>query len=229
MSAAVWNPNFVRKCSAPLMTLTMVCAALSATRAEAAKPLLPVPSASEPTTTPSVATTVAGPSPDDAATIADANATELCRGVRFAAYSTLSPDGPHFEESVSWDDRSKSYLIRGPILGMILDYPGLSMIPMGDSAPQYLFRIAIRAELSPPINRFCEYGFQERGDCDAHGDIIYTQIYTDCELQTLRHVVMLTPDQAGTVPLLAVRRQDVRGVYSNHPVYLWGGSDLRLR
>jgi hypothetical protein len=166
--------------------------------------------------------------PDDPPTVADVNATELCRNVHFVAYSTLIPGGEKFKESFSWDDRAKTYLVRGPLLGMILNYPGVSMIPSEVSVPPGLFRIAVRAKLSRPINRFCEDGFQERADCDAHGDIIYTQIYTDCDLQTLRHVVMLTPDQAGTVPLLAVRVQDVRGVYSN-PYYLWGGSDLRER
>jgi hypothetical protein len=208
-----------------VVALCVGSGALVVARAQSAVPAGSAQSAAE-ANIHAAAATVADP--DNAPTVADVNATELCRNVHFVAYSALNPDGAKFEESVSWDDRSESYLVRGPSLGMIFDYPGVSNIPSDDSVPGKLFRIAVRAQLSRPINRFCQDAFQESAHCDAHGDIIYTQLYTDCDLQRLQHVVMLTPDQAGAVPLLAVRVQDVRGVYSN-PYYLWGGSDLRLR
>ncbi|HTW73322.1 MAG TPA: hypothetical protein VMD56_00180 [Steroidobacteraceae bacterium] len=169
------------------------------------------------------------PSPDSPPTAADLQSAQLCRkDVNFMAYSTLEPGGQRVQESVTWDDRSNSYVVRGPILGAMLNDPGVSTIPSDAAAPQTLFRIAIRADYSNPIERFCEYNFQEMADCDAHGDITYTQIFTDCDLQTLRHVVMITPDQAGSVQLIDIRFQDVTGAFGN-PLDLSEGTDLRLR
>jgi hypothetical protein len=164
--------------------------------------------------------------PDSLPTSADVDSTELCRAVHFAAYSTL-PSGQKVKESLIWDDRSKTYLVRGPLLAMMLDDPGVSNIPSDADAARTVFRISVRAQPSRPIDRFCQYNFQEMATCDAHGDIIYTQLYTDCDLQTLRHVVMITPDQAGKLPLLALRFQDVRGMYSDPVLYLAADSDLR--
>lgn len=179
-----------------------------------------------PSKTTSAATT--SPSPDKPPTAADVQAAQLCRDVHFMAYSTIEPGGQRVEESVTWDDHSKSYLIRGPILGAMLNFPGVSSIPSDAVTPQTLFRIAVRADYSDPIERFCEYNFQEKADCDSQGDITYTQTFTDCDLQTLQHVVMITPDQAGSVALIDIRFQDVRGVFSN-PLDLSEGTDLRLR
>jgi hypothetical protein len=86
----------------------------------------------------------------------------------------------------------------------------------------------VRTEPSEPIDRFCEYHFQEMAGCDAHGDITYTQTYTGCDLQTEQHVLQLTPDSAGSLQLLEVRFEDVQGVLSD-PLYLSEGTDLRLR
>lgn len=174
------------------------------------------------------AATIASPSPDTPPTAADVQAAQSCRDVHFVAYSTVEPGGQRVEESVTWDDRSKSYLVRGPILGAMLNDPGLSSIPTDAVALHALFRIAIRADYSKPLDRFCEYNFQEKADCDAHGNITYTQIFTDCDLQTLQHVVMITPDHAGSVALLDIRFQDVRGVFSD-PLDISEGTDLRLR
>lgn len=167
-------------------------------------------------------------SPDSAPTAADARDAQPCKNAQFVAYSTLEPSGQKVEESVRWDDSSKSYLVRGPILGAMLNDPGVSRIPDDASAPQTLFRIAIRTDYSKPIDRFCEYNFQEMANCDSHGDITYTQIFTDCDLQTLRHVVMITPDQALSVQLIDIRFEDVTGAFSN-PLDLSEGTDLRLR
>jgi len=209
---------------AQLLALTMACGTPSAAIAQAATPEHPDPLATSSIT--AAAATIAGPSPDSLPTAADTDATELCRSVHFTAYSTLF-GGRKVQESVIWDNRRKAYLVRGPLLAMMLDDPGVSTIPNDVDAPRTLFRIAVRARLSRPIDRFCQYNFQEMAYCDGHGDIIYTQIYTDCELQTLRHVVMITPDQAGPLQLLALRFQDVRGMYSDPVVYLAANSDLR--
>lgn len=168
------------------------------------------------------------PTPDSPPTSADAQAAELCRDAHFVAYSTLEPGGQHVVESFTWDARSKSYLIRGPILGAMFNDPGVSAIPSDAAALQTLFRVSVRAHFSKPIDRFCEYNFQEKADCDSHGDIIYTQTFTDCDLQTLQHVVMITPDQAGSVALIDIRFGDVRGEFGN-PIDLSEGTDLRLR
>ncbi len=208
------------------VSLDLACGALDAAKAQAATPVQPAPFAAVATTAAAVAAAAADPSPDAPPTAVDANATELCRAVHFVAYSTLL-GGRKVEESVNWDNRSETYVVRGPLLAMMLDDPGVSKIPSDADAPRTLFRIAVRAQPSKPINRFCQYNFQEMANCDGHGDIIYTQLYTNCELQTLRHVVMITADQAGTLPLLALRFQDVRGVYSDRPLYLAGDSDLR--
>ena len=208
----MWNSKFV------VISIALACVLLKVSSASAEV------SATSPIAT--GATPVPDHSPDSPVTAGDANATELCKSVHFAAYSTLS-SGQRVAESVDWDDQSKTYLIRGPLLAMMLDDPGVSKFPSDDDAPRTVFRIAVRAQLSRPIDRFCQYNFQEMANCDAHGDIIYTQIYTDCDLQTLRHVVMITPDQAGTLPLLALRFQDVRGMYSDPVLYLAADSDLR--
>jgi hypothetical protein len=168
------------------------------------------------------------PSPDRPPSAADAQAARWCRNVHFVGYSTLEPGGQRVEESITWDDRSKSYLVRGPILSQMFNDPGVSRIPDDASVTQTLFRIAIRADYSNPIERFCEYNFQEMANCDVDGSITYTQLFTDCDLQTLQHVVRITPDQAGSVQLIDIRFQDVRGVFSN-PLDLSEGTDLRLR
>ncbi len=218
----------LRSCSLHVIALCIACGPLGAANAQAAAPPPSAPSAATSNAPAAAAALVADPSPDSPPAAADTVAAALCRNVHFIAYSTLEPSGQKVEESVIWDARSKSYLVRGPMLAMMLDDPGVSKIPSDADAPRTLFKIAVRAQLSPPIDRFCEYNFQEMANCDAHGNITYTQIYTDCDLQTLQHVVMLTPDQAVTLPLLDVRFQDVRGTFSN-PLYLSAGSDLRER
>ncbi len=110
----------------------------------------------------------------------------------------------------------------------MLGNPGVSAIPTATQTLQTVFQIAVRTEASQPIDRFCEYHFQEYADCDAHGDITYTQTYTGCDLQTRSHVVELTPDSAGSLSLLDIRFQDVQGVLSD-PLYISEGTDLRLR
>jgi hypothetical protein len=168
-------------------------------------------------------------SPDRAPTTADIAAAQLCHDVHFVAYSTLPPGSARAEESVSWDARRRVYLVRGPILAQMFGDPGVRTIPTDSAqALQTVFQIAVRTEPSAPIDRFCEYHFQEAADCDAHGDITYTQTYTGCDLQTQRHVLQLTPDSAGSLALLDVRFQDVQGVLSD-PLYLSEDTDLRLR
>ena len=167
--------------------------------------------------------------PDVAVSSADTVATELCHNAHFVAYSTLPPGNRRAEESVTWDGARKVYVVRGPILAQMFGDPGVREIPTDpNQAAQTVFQIAVRATPSPPIDRFCEYHFQEMATCDAHGDIIYTQTYTDCDLQTENHVVQLTPDNAGSLQLLDIRFEDVRGALSN-PLYLSEGTDLRLR
>lgn len=168
-------------------------------------------------------------SADRPPTPADEAAAQLCHAVHFVAYSSLPPGTDRAQESLIWDATRRVYLVRGPILAQMLGDPGVASIPASSAQTlQMQFQIAIRTEPSAPIDRFCEYHFQERAQCDAHGDIIYTQTYTGCDLQTRRHVVQLTPDSAGSLALLEVRFEDVQGVLSD-PLYLSEGSDLRLR
>jgi hypothetical protein len=168
-------------------------------------------------------------SPDRAPNASDVAAAQLCHDVHFIAYSSLPPGNGHTEESITWDATRRVYQVRGPILAQMLGDPGVTTMPTDTAQSRQMnFQIAIRTQPSAPIDRFCEYHFQEVADCDAHGDITYTQTYTDCDLQTLSHVIQLTPDQAGSLPLLDIRIQDVQGVLSN-PLYLSAGSDLRLR
>lgn len=211
-----------------VVALCIACGMLGAAGAQGAAPADSARPAAASTIHAAAAATAGDPSPDNAPTAADVQAAQLCKNVHFVAYSTLEPSGQKVEESVTWDDRTKSYLVRGPILGMMLNDPGVSTLPNDATTPTTLFHIAIRTDYSKPIDRFCEYNFQEMADCDAHGDITYTQIYTGCDLQTLQHVVRITPDQAGTLPLLDVTFQDVQGGFSN-PLDLSPDTDLRQR
>ncbi len=170
-----------------------------------------------------------GETPDRAPTAADHAIAQLCHDVHFVAYSTAPPATGHIVESMTWDPARSAYVIHGPILAQMLGNPGVSQIPgSAAEAAQGVYQIAVRSDPSPPIDRFCQYNFQERADCDAHGDITYTQSYTGCDLQTLTHTVRLTPDFAGALPLLDIRFEDVQGVLTN-PFYLSANSDLRLR
>jgi hypothetical protein len=169
------------------------------------------------------------PSPDRPPGGADNRIAQLCRDVHFVAYSTAPPAAGHIEESMIWNPARRAYVIHGPILAQMLGNPGVSQIPGSPAeAAQMQYQLAVRSEPSRPIDRFCEYNFQERADCDAQGNITYTQSYTGCDLQTLTHTVRLTPDSAGTLPLLDIRFEDVQGVLTN-PFYLSANSDLRLR
>lgn len=158
----------------------------------------------------------------------EAAAARFCRPIQFIAYSTVEPSGERVEESIRWDANDHVYVVRGPVLARLLDYPGSPRVPDAAHADTGPYKIVPRVQPSPPIDRFCQDGFQEAAQCDAHGDVDYTQIYTDCELQRLAHVVRLTPDSAGNLPLLAVRIQDVQGRFGD-PLYLSAGTDLRLR
>lgn len=167
--------------------------------------------------------------PDLPASSADIAAAQLCHDVHFVAYSTLPPGSSRAEESLIWDAAHRVYVVRGPILSQMFGDPGARTIPTDAAqALQSVFQIAVRTQPSPPIDRFCEYHFQEMAECDAHGNITYTQTYTGCDLQTERHVLQLTPDKAGSVQLLVVRFADVRGELSD-PLDLSEGTDLRLR
>jgi len=167
----------------------------------------------------------ADPDPRDAA--ADAAAARFCPDVDFVAYSKLEPSGQKIEESVVWQPLQKTYLIRGPRLTDMLDDPGVERIPGADTAAQASFRIAIRGSLSRPVDRFCQSAFQEQAECDPSGTIIYTQIYTGCDLQRIRHITRITPDHAGSLQLLKLSFSDVQGNFSA-PLYLSAGSDLWL-
>jgi hypothetical protein len=163
-----------------------------------------------------------GPSSAD-----DSAAAQFCPDIHFDAYSTADAGGQKLAESVGWDRQQQAYVIRGPQLARMLDYPGVEQIPSGMPSAQALFKIAIRPRPSTPIDRFCEEHFQESAECTAHGEILYTQLYTDCDLQTYRHVVRISTDRAGSLPLLVLSFADVRGQFSQ-PLYLAAGSDLRL-
>jgi hypothetical protein len=158
---------------------------------------------------------------------ADTEAARFCRAADFVGYSTIEPSGRRVEESFTWDDAQKAYIVRGPRLAYLLDNPGVAKIPEDELVPQTTFRIAIRADLSSPVDRFCQTGFQEAANCDPHGTIVYTQIYTGCDLQRLSHVIRITPDHAGSLPLLDLSFGDVNGEFST-PLYLSAGTDLRL-
>ena len=167
--------------------------------------------------------------PDLPASSADIAAAQLCHNVHFVAYSTLPPGSARAQESVIWDAARRVYVVRGPILAQMFGDPGVRSVPTDAAqASQSVFQIAVRTEPSPPIDRFCEYHFQEMAECDAHGTVTYTQSYTGCDLQTERHVLQLTPDSAGSVQLLVLRFADVRGEFSD-PLDLSEGTDLRLR
>lgn len=162
-----------------------------------------------------------------ARTAADAAASRFCPDVDFVAYSTLEPSGQRVEESFSWDDADKAYLVRGPRLAYLLNDPGVATLPDDDAVPQMSFRIAIRASLSSPVDRFCQQQFQEQAECDPSGTIIYTQIYTSCDLQRIRYVTRITPDRAGSLQLLELSFSDVQGNFSA-PLFLSANSDLRI-
>lgn len=153
---------------------------------------------------------------------------QSCPAIHFTAYSTLTAQGARVEESLHWDPAQQAYLIRGPILSSMLNDPGVAEFPSDTDSLQTLFRIAVRKELSKPVDRFCEYGFQESAECTGSGEVLYTQVYTGCDLQTLKHVTRLKPDNAGALQLLDLSFTDVRGDFSP-PRYLSAGSDLRLR
>lgn len=159
---------------------------------------------------------------------ADSTAAQYCRNIHFVAYSTLEPSGQRVEESVTWDAAQKAYIIKGPVLAYMLNDPGVDQIPSSSTIAQTTFRISIRQDPSDPVERFCEENFQESAQCSVHGDIVYTQTYTGCDLQTMQHVTKLTPDNAGSLQLLDVSFSDVQGNFGN-PLYLSAGSDLRLR
>ena len=169
----------------------------------------------------------AAPAAPTAPSRADADAARFCRDADFVAYSTLEPSGRRVEESFIWDGAQKAYIVKGPRLAYLLDDPGVAGIPSDDLVPQTTFRIAIHANLSSPMDRFCQTGFQEAASCDPHGTIIYTQIYSGCDLQRLAHVIRITPDHAGSLPLLDLSFGDVNGDFSA-PLYLSAGTDLRL-
>ncbi len=167
------------------------------------------------------------PHQDGSVAIADAAASRFCQNIDFEAYSTLEPSGQKAEESFVWDEAHKTYLIRGPRLAYLLDDPGVASIPDDTLIGQMSFRIPIRSELSSPVDRMCQQDFQEQAECDPSGVIIYTQIYTDCDLQRLRHITRITSTSAGPLPLLALSFADVQGTFSI-PLYLAADSDLRL-
>lgn len=168
-------------------------------------------------------------SPDLPATSTDIAAAQLCHAVHFVAYSSMPPSTHRAEESVTWDAAHRVYVVRGPILAQMFGDPGVRTIPTdATQVLQTVFQLAVRSQPSAPIDRFCEYHFQEMAACDAHGDITYTQTYTGCDLQTEQHVLQLTPDNFGSVQLLDVRFEDVQGVLSD-PLYLSEATDLRLR
>jgi hypothetical protein len=154
-------------------------------------------------------------------------AAQFCPDIHFYAYSTADPGGQKLAESLAWDGQQQAYVIRGPQLARMLDYPGVGQIPSGMPSAQALFKLAIRPRPSSPVDRFCEERFQESAECTAHGEILYTQLYTDCDLQTYRHVVRISNERAGTLLLLVLSFADVRGQFSQ-PLYLAAGSDLRL-
>jgi hypothetical protein len=170
----------------------------------------------------------APPPLEPAPTAADLPLAQSCPAIHFTAYSTLAARGARVEESLHWDPAQQAYLIRGPILASMLNDPGVAEFPSDAETLDTLFRIAVRKELSKPVDRFCEYGFQESAECTGSGEILYTQIYTGCDLQMLKHVTRLKPDNAGALQLLDLSFSDVRGDFSP-PRYLSAGSDLRLR
>jgi len=153
---------------------------------------------------------------------------ESCPDIHFVAYSTLETGGQRFEESINWDAVNKAYVIRGPMFANLLNDPGVERIPSDEAIAQTVFQIAVRKGLSNPVDRVCEYNFQESAQCDVHGNIVYTQIYTGCDQQTLQHVTKIQPDSAGTLQLIDLSFANVSGEFSI-PLYLAAGSDLRLR
>jgi hypothetical protein len=174
------------------------------------------------------AAAAAQPPLEPARTAADLPLALSCPAIHFSAYSTLAARGARVEESLDWDPAQQAYLIRGPILSAMLNDPGVAEFPSDADTLQTLFRIAVRKELSKPVDRFCEYGFQESAECTDRGEVLYTQIYTGCDLQTLKHVTRLKPDNAGALQLLDLSFSDLGGDFSP-PRYLSAGSDLRLR
>jgi hypothetical protein len=160
---------------------------------------------------------------------ADVALSQLCHDVHFVAYSTAPPATGRITESMVWDAQRRVYVIHGPILAQMLGNPGVATIPTDPSqAARAIYQIAVRSEPSRAIDRFCQYHFQDHADCNAHGVITYTQSYTGCDLQTLTHSIQITPDVAGSLPLLEIRFVDVQGVPSD-PLFLSAHSDLRLR
>jgi len=169
----------------------------------------------------------AAPTASAASAAADAAAARFCPDVDFVAYSTLEPSGQKIEESLVWQAAQKAYLVRGPRLSYLLDDPGVERIPGDDAVAQTSFRITIRGGLSSPVDRFCQRAFQEQAECDPSGTIIYTQIYTGCDLQRIRHITRITPDHAASLQLLELSFSDVQGNFSA-PLFLSADSDLRL-
>lgn len=162
------------------------------------------------------------------ATKAPDDAAVFCPEIQFNAYSTVEPGGQRLAESIHWNGQLRLYVIRGPALARMLNYPGVVEVPGVAPDAQAPFTIAVRKSMSSPIDRFCEANFQESAECTTHREVLYTQLYTDCDLQTYRHVVRIGIDQAGKLPLLVLSFADVRGQFGP-PLYLASGSDLRLK
>jgi hypothetical protein len=154
------------------------------------------------------------------------NAAEFCPDIHFKAYSTVEPGGQRVVESMDWDARGQAYVIRGPSLARLLDYPGVAEVPSGIPDAQAVFRLSISNTTPTPRNRYCQVNFYESAECTPHREILYTQAYTNCDQQTFRHVVRISAADAGQLLLLALSFADVRGQF-DPPLYLAAGSDLR--
>ena len=171
-------------------------------------------------------------------TKAATDSSQFCPDIQFSAYSTDQRRGQRAIESMVWDGQQHAYVIRGPQLARLLNFPGVAQIPKSTPDTQ-VFKIAIDKSLSKPADRLCEQKFQEFAVCtitgaqealanytDVHREVVYTQIYTDCDLQTYNHVIRISADNTGKLMLLELSFQDLTGQLKT--LVFGAHSDLRL-
>jgi hypothetical protein len=157
-------------------------------------------------------------------------ATDSCPDLRLTACSTklgekCASDSP--VESIVWDPSARAYIIRGAVLGWMLNNPGVSDVNDKN------YRIAISQDPSMPsgpVDRsYCEQGSSEQAICTAEGEVIYTQLYNDyCNGGAYPHRFKLVKDSVGNTPAVRIYFAGPDGRFSLEPGYLLvSGDNLR--
>jgi hypothetical protein len=156
--------------------------------------------------------------------------TDFCPDLSLTACSTklgekCAPDSP--VESISWDPSAKAYIIKGDVLGWMLNRPGVTEVNDKN------YQIAISQDASKPskpVDRsYCEQSFSEMAICTAKGEVIYTQLYNDyCNGGAYPHKFKLVRDSVGNVAAVRLYIAGPRGDFPLEPGYLLvSGDNLR--